>query len=109
MSTARVDFTRGAAERIARVVRTVEQGSRDESPLTFSVVETPGKVFRVCRFTGAWPINSSKTVTFRNKTSTPNTVTAVNLFASIAEPTGTASCAIARDGSAWYVIAAQCS
>jgi len=111
MSTARVDFTRGAAERIANVVRLVEQGDRDGAGLTFRKADVPagGKAFRVCTFTGAWNINSSKTLTLRNVTSTPNTVVAVNLFASIAAPTGTASCAIARDGTAWYVIAAQCS
>jgi hypothetical protein len=42
VSTARVDFTRGAAERIARVVRVVEQGSRDESPLRFGKAIAPG-------------------------------------------------------------------
>ena len=34
-STARVDFTKGAAERIARVVVQVENGGRDGTPLTF--------------------------------------------------------------------------
>jgi hypothetical protein len=67
-----------------------------------------GKVFRVCTFTGAWSINGSKTITLRNQTTTPNTVSAVNLFAAIAAPSGTANCAIAKDGTAWYLIAAQC-
>ncbi len=112
MSTARVDFTRGAAERIAAVVRRVEQGDRDGAPLTFGKVDPPaGKVFRMCAFTGAWAIDTPKTVTFRNVTTTPNTVIAYNLFAAITT-SGTASstpCAIAKDGSAWYLIAARCS
>lgn len=113
MSTARVDFTRGAAERIANVVRIVETGSRDGAPLTFGKVDTPGggKTFRVCTFTGTWAIDTAKTLTFRNVTTTPNTVVAQNLFASVTT-SGTAAstpCAIAKDGTAWYLIAARCS
>jgi hypothetical protein len=111
VSTARVDFTRGAAERIARVVRIVEQGDRDGAALRFGrVVESGGggKVFRVCTFTGSWPKADFKTVTFLNVTTTPNTVVAVNLFAAISAPPGTANCAIAKDGTEWYLIAAEC-
>lgn len=114
MSTARVDFTRGAAERIARVVRLVEQGDRNQSGPTWELTDgggKSGKVFRICTFTGAWSIDTSKTVTFRNVTTTPNTVVAVNLFSSLSGPSGTVStavCAIAKDGSAWYLIQARC-
>ena len=113
MSTARVDFTRGAAERIARVVRLVEQGDRGQSGPTWERVDTGGggKVFRICTFTGSWDIDTMKTVTFRNVTTTPNTVAAMNLFSSLAGPSGTVStavCAIAKDGSAWYLIQARC-
>jgi hypothetical protein len=112
VSTARVDFTRGAAERIARVVRIVEQGDRDESPLTFRRVGGEGgggKVFRVCTFTGSWSTNATKTVTFRGVTATPNTVAAVNLFAQLGtSASDPRNCAIAKDGTAWYLIAAEC-
>jgi hypothetical protein len=67
--------------------------------------------FRVATFTGSWSINGEKTVTFRNQTTTPNTVSATNLFASITGSTSSVSirnCAIAKDGTAWYLIAAQC-
>jgi hypothetical protein len=106
----RVTFTKGAAERIGKVVREVEAGNRDLGPLTFGprVGGAGGKVFRVCTFTGSWSINASKTVTFRGVTSTPNTVAAINLFAAISAPSGAANCAIAKDGTAWYLIAAQC-
>lgn len=67
-----------------------------------------GKTFRICTFTGAWSKASTKTITFFNQTATPNTVVAVNLFANIPAPTGSRSCAIARDGTAWYLIAAEC-
>lgn len=114
MSTARVDFTRGAAERIARVVRLVEQGDRNQSGPTWERVDSggsSGKVFRICTFTGSWDIDTLKTVTFRNVTTTPNTVAAVNLFSSLAGPSGTVStavCAIAKDGTGWYLIQARC-
>lgn len=111
MSTARVDFTRGAAERIAAAVRTVEQGERDQTgPRYGKAGDTPGgKVFRVCTFTGAWSINTSKTVTFKNQTATPNTAMAMNLFSNVqTSAISVRNCAIARDGTAWYLIAAQC-
>jgi hypothetical protein len=103
-------FTRPAAERIARVVRIVEKGNRNEAPLRFGRAPDAagGKVFRVCTFTGSWAKTNFKTVTFRNVTTTPNTVVAVNLFAAISAPPGTANCAIAKDGTAWYLIAAEC-
>lgn len=105
----RVVFTRPAAERIGKVVRTVELGNRDCGPLTFgSGLGATSKVFRVCTFTGAWSLSSAKTVTFLNQTSTPNTVSATNLFANLTAASGSRHCAIARDGTAWYLIAAQC-
>jgi hypothetical protein len=107
----RVVFLRPDAERIARAVRTVEAGNRNETPLTFRRVGGEGgkeKVFRVCTFTGAWAINASKAITFRGVTATPNTVSAINLFAVIATSSLTRNCAIAKDGTAWYLIAAEC-
>jgi hypothetical protein len=67
-----------------------------------------GGGFRICTFTGSWSINAAKTVTFKGVTTTPNTVAATNLFASISTALGSRNCAIAKDGTAWYVIAAEC-
>jgi hypothetical protein len=107
----RVTFTKQSAERIARVVRTVEAGNRDASGVVtaprFSGAAT-GKIFRICTFTGAWSINTSKTVTFKYQTETPNTVSALNLFANVPAPPSTANCAIGREGTAWFLIAAEC-
>ena len=110
MSTARVDFTRSAAERIANVVRAVEAGDRDGEPLRFGRVALPdqAKVFRVCTFTGAWSKDTLKTVTLKYNTTTPNTFVARNLFAEIASSATTRNCAIAKEGTAWYLIAAEC-
>jgi hypothetical protein len=104
--TERVTFTKPAAERIAKVVRTVEAGDRDTGPLSFGNRGVAGnpKLFRVCTFTGAWSINAEKTVTFRNQTATPNTVAAVNLFFPLTAPGSATDCAIAKDGTAWYLI-----
>lgn len=98
----RVVFTRPAAERISKVVRDVELGNRDCGPIySRGVLAQPsGKVFRVCTFTGSWSINTQKTVTFQNQTTTPNTVSATNIYAGL--NSGTVS--IAKDGTAWYVV-----
>lgn len=103
--TQRVTFTKGAAERIGKVVREVEAGNRDLGPLTFGprVGGAGGKVLRICTFTGAWSINASKTVTFRGVTSTPNTVSAINLVCGL-NPSGSCDVSIAKDGTAWYLI-----
>ena len=111
--TERVTFTKPAAERIAKVVRAVEGGDRDCGPLTFGarVGGVSGKVFRICTYTGAWSKNTDKTVTFRGITATPNTAIATNLFANVSGVTATSvtkNCAIAKDGTAWYLIAAEC-
>jgi hypothetical protein len=100
-------FTRESAERVARVVRAAELAVPQARPLAFDRVDVVqnAKAFRVCTFTGAWSIDSAKTVTFRNVTTTPNTVSAVNLFFPIASaPTAAVNCAVARDGTAWYLI-----
>jgi hypothetical protein len=102
----RVNFTRPAAERIAKVVRKVEQGDRGSAGLTFTprgLGGSSGKPFRVCTYSGDWPINASKTVTFKNQTTTPNTVSAVNLFLTLPD-NGQRNCAIAKDGTAWHLI-----
>lgn len=65
MSTARVDFTRGAAERIASVVRRVEQGDRDGAPLSFARVldDAPSRNVQLAYWTGAWGVNQTHEVT----------------------------------------------
>jgi len=87
------------------VVREVEAGDRDQAGLTFGsrVTGPSGKTFRVATFTGAWSINGENTVTFRNQTTTPNTVSALNLFLDLPD-NGQRNCAIAKDGTAWHLI-----
>lgn len=99
-------FTLESAERIARVVRAAELGSPQARALTFDRIDAQRKekVFRVATFTGSWAINSAKTVTFRNVTSTPNTVSASNILLALPDR-GSQPCGIAKDGTAWYLIA----
>jgi hypothetical protein len=103
----RVSFTPRSAQRIARVVRAVENARPPGVALEFraQIIEADKKVFRVATYTGAWSIGSAKTVTFKNQTNTPNTVSATNLFFPVASTAaGSRDCAVARDGTAWYLI-----
>lgn len=109
--TERLAFTRKSVERIQRVVRIVEAGDRKGEPLRFERRATGGgggSPFRICTFTGAWSIATPKTVTFKYQTTTPNTVSATNLFAELGTvASDPRDCAIAREGTAWFLIAAK--
>lgn len=71
---------------------------------------TSPKVFRVCTATGAWSIDTPKSVTFHGVTTTPNTVSAVNKIVSLPAPRSTATSRIvniAKDGTQWYLVSFQ--
>lgn len=98
-------------ETITRVDSIAPKTSGARQDVRLQELQRQQKVFRICTFTGTWNIDTQKTVTFRGVTSTPNTVTAQNLFATINGSTNTSTsmpCAIAKDGTAWYLIAARC-
>ena len=109
-SVDRVSFTRPAAERIGKAVRQVEAGDRDLGAIEWGPRGAgggAGKVFRVCTFTGAWAVDTANVVTFRNVTTTPNTVHATNLLISLpagAQASSSRICNIAKDGTAWYLV-----
>jgi hypothetical protein len=109
-SVERVSFTRPAAERIGKAVRQVEAGKRDLAPIQWGPRGVGGgsaKVFRVGSYTGDWSVDTAKVVTFRNVTTTPNTVHAINLLISLPAGTDTSSsriCNIAKDGTDWYLV-----
>jgi hypothetical protein len=107
----RISFTRPAVARIANVVRTVEGARKPGDALAFDAIMQQRRVFRVCTFTGTWAVDTEKTLKFYHITNTPNTITAHNIFADIKGGTSSAcmtNCAIAKNGSAWYLIAAGC-
>jgi len=99
-------FTLESAERIANVVRAAELASPAAKPLSFAREDffRNRKIFRVCTFTGAWPTGVEKVVTFKYQTATPNTASAMNLFYPIAKTAAAGDCAIAKDGTAWFLI-----
>lgn len=101
-----VKFSHGAAKRIADVVRTVEAGDRNQPPLTFDHPMPGGsKLFRVGTFTGSWGIGQACVVTYKYITTTPNTVSAQNLFLPLPDyGTAVRDCAIAKDGSSWFLL-----
>lgn len=101
----RISFTRPSAARIARVVRVVENARPGGRPLETQRQDILSKqrVFRVCTFTGVWSIGSLKTVTFKDQTSTPNTVAVVNLFCGMS-PTTACDVLVAKAGTDWHVV-----
>lgn len=111
-----VVFTLAAAERIAATVLTVERGNRNGGGLQFERVfednfptsSFSGIFFRMCTFTGAWDKNTLKTITLKYQSGTPNTVSASNVFVNLTSVTAARNCAIAREGTAWFLIAAEC-
>ena len=106
MSTDPTQFTRESARRIASVVRSAELTPLASQPLNFDRVDfSKSRVFRVGTFAGAWPAYTENTVTFKNVTSTPNTVTVQNLFFDIDfTPSFEPDCAIAKEGTSWYLV-----
>jgi hypothetical protein len=117
-----VSFTRGAADRIAKVVRTVERGDTSAEGLRFTRNMSPPAAVSVrpATFTGEWKVDTLRTVTFQNVTTTPNTAQVANLTFNLT-PFGTATsytCLIAKvtgpntvstsEGTAsWALIAAE--
>jgi hypothetical protein len=89
-------------------VRIVEKGDRTENALTFRRVGGGGGGIglKLCTFTGSWSINTSKTLTFKNQTATPNTVSATNLYLGL-DPSTACDALIAKAGSEWYLVQAD--
>jgi hypothetical protein len=67
----RVTFTRPAAERIAKIVRRVEQGDRGAEPLVFERIGVSSPfALKLATFTGNWETGTYKTVTLSGSTQT---------------------------------------
>ena len=103
-------LTGGSAERIRDTIRTVESmvARSDVTALPTRFGEgapLPLDNFRIGTFgTAAWSINSNNTVTLSNVGITGYTVLATNVFGSLPASGSTQTCAIAKDGTAWYLI-----
>ena len=102
----RVSFTRQGADRIARVVRTVEQGDRKANALRFdkrfpAVGGGGNDLFRMAAFTGSWTIEDTKTIEFIDPVHSNATATAVNYFCSL----GGGKVGVAKNASnVWHLI-----
>jgi hypothetical protein len=91
----RVTFTRQAAERIAKIVRRVEQGDRGSEPLVFQRVlsSPPSSPVRLCKTAAKWAKDTEAelnvwedgTSTAPEESSPSKTVTASNLFYDVDE------------------------
>jgi hypothetical protein len=90
---------------VQKVENTPEGGQFFSVTGRFEDVARP-TTFRICTFTGAWSKNQDKTITFKHGGG--GTVVATNLFANLSAPASTAHCAIHAEGTAWYLISAEC-
>jgi hypothetical protein len=59
---------------------------------------------RMATFTGSWPINEDKTVTFANQASEPNTANVRNTLISLPDQADSRACAVASEGTGWYLV-----
>lgn len=98
-----VNFDPAAAIRIYNAVRKVEAGDRDQKPLTFDRVlsENP-KVFKLCRFSGAWPIGSTKVVSLNGNTAA--TLSVSNLYFPITATVSESFCSVAKAQGSWLLV-----
>ena len=97
-----VSFTRPAAQRIARVVRTVEAGNRTQPGVEYDHPIYGGSpaTIRTATFTGSWSIGSTKNVMFKYISGTAN---ATNDLMNLPSA-GTRNCVIGREGTAWRLV-----
>lgn len=98
-------------ETITRVDAIAPKTSGARQDVRLQELHSRPKVFRIATFTGTWNINTDKTVSLVNSGNTNDSLVARNLFASISASTNSTNashCAIAKDGTAWYLIAAGC-
>jgi hypothetical protein len=69
-----------------------------------TVIEGPHqKTFRVCTFTGEWPIGSQKAVTIQGASGVGSTMSAVNMVCGL-KPAGECEASVARVGPSWYLV-----
>lgn len=84
-----VKFTHGAGQRIAKAVRVVEAGDRNQLPVEFEHPVLGASQLRIATFTGSWEIGSYKTVTLTNST---QTASVYNWTTPIVAATGNSTC-----------------
>lgn len=102
-----VTFRKSDAQRIANTVHAYESARRPRNSSVLPRAPGGGGGVVTARFTGAWSKDTMKTVTFL--VNTTETVSVTNIFSNIAPPLGGyRRCAIAKEGTTWILIAAEC-
>lgn len=112
----RVDFTKSAADRIAKVVRIVERGSRDQKGPHYSRVWEDGSggggSIRLGLIETSWAKGETIEVVELNEAGlavTPRkTFDAANYFVNLSVDCGNKKVACAKVGGTWVLIAAEC-
>lgn len=97
-----VKFTMASAQRIAKAVRTVEAGDRNQPGLRFEhpIAGMANAGIRSATFTGSWSIGAAKVVTYKYRS---GTVSAINDLMNLPDA-GTRNCIIGREGTAWRLV-----
>jgi hypothetical protein len=105
----------GLKDKLGEVIRRVDGGATPGFSVTPSSVrfEEPfrgrGDFFRIGTYgTAAWALNASATVTLTNVSPTGSTVLVTNVFGALSTATASRNVGIAKDGTQWYLIQAQC-
>lgn len=103
----------GLVDKLRDTVRTVDGmvggGGGPPTRVTFDEPSGPIRPLRIGTFgTSSWNINASNTVTLTNVGVTGYTVLVTNLFGNIGTGSSSRYCAVAKDGTAWYLIQAAC-
>lgn len=104
-----VAFRKSDAQRIANTVHAHETGRRPKNGSVLPRAPGGGGGVVTARFTGAWSKNTIKSVTLL--VNTTETVSVTNIFSNVAAPQGGTTfrkCAIAKEGTTWILIAAEC-
>jgi hypothetical protein len=100
-----VQFTRESAERVARVVRQAEITPAAASPLTFDrrLSDRHPKQVRAATFSGAWPIGSVKTVTFKYAPTATANVTNLSWPIALSGYVNE-DCVVGKEGTSWWLV-----
>jgi hypothetical protein len=103
----------GLVDKLRQTVNAVDSMVAHDNPaavrVTFDEPATLPSIFRIATFgTAAWAIDTTATVTLLNVGVTGYTVAVSNVFGSVATAASSRQVAIARDGTAWYLIQARC-
>ena len=98
-----VKFSHAAGKRIARVVRIVEGGNRDQPPVRFEhPIPSASSPLKLATVTGQWATGATASLTYYGIT---NTVAVQNLHLPLEVAAGkTAECVIGKAGGTWTLL-----